>query len=314
MNTPTTTASEWSCLQISGPDSRKFLQGQLSNDVDLIDHKQAGYFALCTPKGRTVSNFLLAPAPGHDEDTLLFLIPSDLAETVVKTLAKYIVFSKAELVQATDYSVRCIAAVDQTILDQHALAMPDKQAWASSVSDTALLIRCAATSARCLLIEAPVSSTPRSDTPILSTNDWNLADIRDGLGFVTRANSDEYVPQMLNMHLCDGISFTKGCYTGQEIVARAQYRGKIKRRLYRLGLATNTCPGAGTEINDAAGKTVGKVITAAVAKRNDDEPQQCELLAVLSLKEEQKLSLNQQPLELLDLPYELDPAPETGSE
>lgn len=304
MNTLTNTISEWSCLQISGPDSRKFLQGQLSNDVDLIDLEQAGYFALCTPKGRTVSNFLLTPAPGHDADTLIFLLPSDVAETVVKTLAKYIVFSKAELTLAPNLSVRCIESAAQVLLDHYGLNPPGEKAWASSVSDNAVLIRCAANSARCLLVETYRNENQSSEfLPGLSNNDWELADIRAGIGFIRATNSDEYVPQMLNMHLCDGISFTKGCYTGQEIVARAQYKGKIKRRMVRLALSSNSCPAAGAEIQDAAGKTVGAVITAAVANRDDQGRLGCELLAVVSLKDEQQLMLDQQPLELLTLPY-----------
>lgn len=307
MNTPTKPVSDWSCLQISGPDSRKFLQGQLTNDVDLVNSGQAGYFALCTPKGRAVSNFLLAPAPGNDEETLLFLLPSELAQTVLETLAKYIVFSKAELIHAEDLSVRCIESAEQALLQHYGIEAPDQKSWASSVSDYSVLVRCSANSGRCLLIENTENAEQFSEgLKFLSANDWQLADIRDGIGFVRAASSDEYIPQMLNMQLCNGISFTKGCYTGQEIVARAQYRGKIKRQMIRLALNSEICPAIGDEIQNTAGKTVGAVVSAAIAGKDGQGMPNCELLAVVSLKDDQELLLNQQPLQLLELPYKLD--------
>lgn len=301
MNKPGDQSYPWCCLKIHGADSRTFLQGQLSNDVDLVTEQQAGFFALCTPKGRTISNFLLAPAPDGDPNSLLLLLPNDVADGVLSTLAKYIVFSKADLESAPEWQLSCLSEITLDQAGALGLSLPATKTWASSVSDQAVLIRCTENGERCLLI----SKAAKDNLSCMSASDWQLADIRDGIGFVRAITSDELVPQMLNMQLNNGISFTKGCYTGQEIVARSQYRGKIKRRMYRLALTAEACPEIGSAVLDDSGKNMGIVVSAAVSERLEGSENDYEMLAVLSLKDlvAPTLSVNGDNARLLDLPY-----------
>uniref|UniRef100_UPI003917D024 CAF17-like 4Fe-4S cluster assembly/insertion protein YgfZ n=1 Tax=Pseudomonas sp. TaxID=306 RepID=UPI003917D024 len=139
-----------------------------------------------------------------------------------------------------------------------------------------------------------------------SLNDWLLGQVRAGIGQVTGPTRELFIPQMINLQAVDGVSFKKGCYTGQEIVARMQYLGKLKRRQYRLALEQQAIPAPGTEIfSPTHGSSVGEVVLAA------STGQGCELLAVLSAEsvEDDNLhlgSLEGPSLQVLSLPYELD--------
>lgn len=296
---------QWTCLCIDGNDSRTFLQGQLSNDLDLINDKQGGFFALCTPKGRTLANFFIVQAPGSDPNHLLLLVPSSTAQIVLDTLAKYIVFSKADLRQTESSKVSFVQLGESFPYATLGVSAPDTQALAASTGpDVGLLQLGGAIDSKFgILIHSSTRPPHESIQPFfLSPNDIELALIRAGIGLVQGALSDEFVPQMLNMQLNNGISFTKGCYTGQEIVARAQYRGKIKRRMYRAHCVTESLPNVGAEITDAdSNKALGVVLSAARSSSENTE-----ILAVLSLKEnvEQSLMVADQTLTLADLPYD----------
>lgn len=137
-------------------------------------------------------------------------------------------------------------------------------------------------------------------------NQWLLGQIRAGIGQVMPATRELFIPQMLNLQAVGGVSFKKGCYTGQEIVARMQYLGKLKRRLYRLQLEADELPEPGTALfSPTHGSSIGEVVIAARTERN------IELLAVLQAEAAEDGNLHLGALEgpalhLLDLPYELD--------
>ena len=137
-------------------------------------------------------------------------------------------------------------------------------------------------------------------------SDWLLGQIRAGIGQVMGPTRELFIPQMINLQAVDGVSFKKGCYTGQEIVARMQYLGKLKRRQYRLALDQQAIPAPGAEIfSPTHGSSVGEVVIAAGTGTG------CELLAVLSAEavEDGNLhlgSLEGPRLQVLTLPYELD--------
>ena len=149
-------------------------------------------------------------------------------------------------------------------------------------------------------------STLAATLPEGRLNDWLLGQIRAGIGQVTGTTRELFIPQMINLQALGGVSFKKGCYTGQEIVARMQYLGKLKRRLYRLALAATPAPAPGTEIfSPTHASSVGEVVLAALS------PSGSELLAVLTADAvaDDNLHLGSPDgprLELLTLPYELD--------
>ncbi|MEN9704440.1 MAG: hypothetical protein RLZZ393_319 [Pseudomonadota bacterium] len=193
-------------LLVAGPDSRRFLQGQLSNDLDRLDAAPGLRAGLHTPQGRVIAVLQLLPA---GEDVLLVL-PRELAPVVASHLRRYILRAKVRIEDLSDRQPVCgIEAGNVRILT----ATPATDAAAPDRTGSA---------------EA-----------------WHARDIALGLPQVYAATSGTFIAQMLNLDHVEGISFTKGCYTGQEIIARAHYRGRVKRRAqrFRTGAAVPLSPG-----------------------------------------------------------------------
>ncbi len=289
-------AGSWSCLNIKGPDTRQFLQGQLTNDASLVSTEQAILAGLCTPKGRLLANFYLCQCGDPESNDFILLLPTSTASRVLTTLSKYIVFSKAEISESQGWAVRSVVidSADDTLNVNLA-----KKALSSCSFASGVLIRIEENQSRCLLA-CPISELNQLGSAITcqSENDWTLQNIRSGLGFLQQQTSDQFIPQMLNMQLNNGISFTKGCYTGQEIVARAKYKGAVKRAMRRLEIKSLTLPPAGSGVmNETGEKTIGTVICSA----NSDD-QTIELLAVLN-NPDKPVYLDGIAADVLSLPY-----------
>lgn len=290
-------------IRLTGPDTDKLLQGQLTCDLSAITPDNAGNGALCTVQGRTIGNFPIARDGAGDT---LLLPPAALMPAILETLKKYAVFYKTQL---NDDSARC-----QVL----GLAGPDASQLIAAISGSAPTGSChhhqgttflqlgdqrwlavaPGDSARQLWQQLARRATP-AGLPL-----WELLAIRAGQGEVRPATREEFIPQMLNLQHTGGISFRKGCYTGQEIVARMQYLGKLKRRMYRLAIAATTPPGPGTKIQaDAGGPNCGHVVLAARA-----DQQTLELLAVLTAEAAagQQLLIDGQAhaIRALPLPYD----------
>jgi folate-binding protein YgfZ len=233
---------------------------------------------------------------------------SELLEAQLADLKKYAVFSKATLSDESAAWARFGLQQGDAALQALGLSVP-ASAGATVRHDG--LIAIAVSEGRVELWvpadnAARVRETLAAVLPEGSLNDWLLGQIRAGIGQVMGPTRELFIPQMINLQAVDGVSFKKGCYTGQEIVARMQYLGKLKRRQYRLALAEQDVPAPGAEIfSPTHGSSVGEVVLAA------STGQGCELLAVLSADavEDDNLhlgSLQGPRLELLSLPYELD--------
>jgi folate-binding protein YgfZ len=263
----------WAVLSISGPDTRKFLQGQLTCDVSTISDTQGAYGALCTPKGRMISNFYLIQ--GADSDSLLMLLPADSLEATQQTLSKYIVFSKAEMQAENTYLLLGLGGEQAAaVLEQDA-----PQTLQTKTADWGVSLACNEDRFMLAVKEEALAASweklAEKAQPV-GGHHWELADIADGIGFVYNATQEEFIPQALNMQLTDGISFEKGCYTGQEIVARTQYRGKIKRHMRHFSGAAENAPAPGDSLLNAQGKAIATVVTA------ESENGRLELLAVVT--------------------------------
>ncbi|WKN23361.1 YgfZ/GcvT domain-containing protein [Azotobacter vinelandii] len=291
-------------LAVRGPDADKFLQGQVTCNLDYLKDGSSSLGARCTPKGRMVSSFRLLP----DRDGFLLAMASELIEPQQTELKKFAAFSKSQLIDESGAWCRfgllggdaALAALD-LVLPQEAgrvvrngelaairLESGRAELWAPAEQAEALHTRLAGH-----LPEAPLES-------------WLLAQIRAGIGQVYGATRELFIPQMINLQAVGGVSFKKGCYSGQEIVARMQYLGKLKRRLYRLALPGAEAPAPGTELFSPVHRTsVGEVVLAAPAENG------VELLAVLQedAVEDGRIALDTPDgvaLHLLDLPYELN--------
>lgn len=241
-------------------------------------------------------------------DGCLLAMATELLEPQLADLKKYAVFSKAKLSDESALWARFGLGNAEAVLTGLGLQLPPEDG-AVARNDGLIAIRVSAERAELwapadqagVLREKLSAQLPEGDL-----NQWLLGQIRAGIGQVMPATRELFIPQMLNLQAIGGVSFKKGCYTGQEIVARMQYLGKLKRRLYRLALNVEELPEPGTPLfSPTHGSSIGEVVIAARAEQN------IELLAVLQAEAAEDGNLHLGTLEgpglqLLDLPYQLD--------
>ncbi|MBI6634365.1 folate-binding protein YgfZ [Pseudomonas paralactis] len=298
------TLSHEGVLAVRGSDAAKFLQGQLTCNLNYLSDTQASLGARCTQKGRMQSSFRIL----LQGDGVLLAMATQLLEPQLADLKKYAVFSKSKLTDESAAWARFGLADADQCLAAFGLALP---AETDSVARTDTLIAIRVSPGRAeLWVPAEQADAVRSQLaaqlPEAELNAWLLGQIRAGIGQVMAQTRELFIPQMLNLQAVGGVSFKKGCYTGQEIVARMQYLGKLKRRLYRLSLEATQLPEPGTPLfSPGHNSAVGEVVIAAKAD------QSIELLAVLQAEAAESGdvrtgSLEGPGLQLLDLPYQLD--------
>lgn len=289
-----------SVLRIEGPDAEKFLQGQTTCDFKALTPDIARPGAHCTAKGRVVSDFL---ACRLTTDCFLLRCHESVEPLLSASLNKYIVFSKAKLNPQPVDVVGLISGDIDTVLASIGIDLPAP--FAASHSDAGSFIRLNDQMVECWLSEAQSASLQAQLATTLNQSDdaWQLGMIRHGLGEVTASTSGEWIPQMLNLQVPElsGISFTKGCYTGQEIVARMQYRGKLKRHMYRFSTDQLLTPGTALYATEG-GQSIGEVVICA------QSPEGIECLAVATEEAVEQETIfaaisPTTPLKRLSLPY-----------
>ncbi|MDI2144137.1 MULTISPECIES: folate-binding protein YgfZ [unclassified Pseudomonas] len=291
-------------LAVRGADAGKFLQGQLTCNINYLSDDRASLGARCTQKGRMQSSFRIV----LEGDGVLLAMAGELLEPQLADLKKYAVFSKSKLTDESASWVRFGLEHGDAALSSLGLELP---ADTDSVVRHEGLIAIRVSPDRAELW-APADQADAIKGKLSAQlteaklNQWLLGQIRAGIGQVMPSTRELFIPQMLNLQAVGGVSFKKGCYTGQEIVARMQYLGKLKRRLYRVQLDASELPEPGTPLfAPSHGSSIGEVVLAAHAEKN------IELLAVLQAEAAEAGDLHlgtaEGPaLHLLDLPYELD--------
>ncbi len=260
-------------LLAAGDDARAFLHAQLTNDVENLAPGQARYAGWCSAKGRLLASFLVA----HYSGGFLLQLSRDLVPAVLKRLSMFVLRSKVKITDVTGQWA------------QYGVWEPaGGNALAVSESDGSVSIGIDAGRRLVLAPEGRFS-------PNATAGDWALAEIRAGRALITQPTQDQFVPQMVNLELSGGVDFKKGCYPGQEIVARAQYRGAVKRRMVHLKGAALT---PGQELF-SDGQSSGMVVNAA-----GDES--LAVLQVSAIEAKSPICAQPQaaPLELLPLPYD----------
>lgn len=248
-------------LRVGGEDAARFLQGQLTNDTRLLADGRTQFSACNTPQGRVVALLHLR----QTDDAIYALLPEELASTVATSLRRFVLRAKVDVQVAADLRVAWVRRNPSPSPESGAAGIvsfnygPDR--------------RVVAANGQTLRAMAATSIEPYPEIE----NEWRAADIAAGLPQVCAATSGAFVPQMLNLDRLDAISFTKGCYTGQEIVARTQHLGRIKRRTlrYRLPPGTRPAPLAGLSLD---GQKVAEVVLSAT------HGEAVELLAVTALE------------------------------
>lgn len=298
------TLSHEGVLAVRGADASKFLQGQLTCNLNYLSDSRASLGARCTQKGRMQSSFRIL----LEGDGVVLAMATELLEPQLADLKKYAVFSKSKLTDESAAWVRFGVDHGNAALASLGLDLP---AETDSVvrSDGLIAIRVSPERAE-LWVAADQADAVKGKLSALlgegDLNQWLLGQVRAGIGQVMPGTRELFIPQMLNLQAVGGVSFKKGCYTGQEIVARMQYLGKLKRRLYRLQLAAGELPEPGVALfSPTHGSSIGEVVLAARAGQN------IELLAVLQAEAAESGDIHLGALEgpslqLLDLPYELD--------
>jgi len=287
-------------LRFSGADASSFLQGQVSNDTRLLAERRSLSCAYSSPQGRVLALLQLLP---HSSG-IIAILPRELVSPTLEALRRFVLRSKVTLEDASE---------QLSVVGQHGThgleragiiaAQPNHE-----YAETHDIGVCAVNHdpGRYWVVGAGERMAEHGLTgDILHAaqieQDWRLADIRAGLPQIYLATRETFVAQMLNLDLVDGISFTKGCYTGQEIIARTQHLGRIKRRLYRLQLPRGDWSiGQSLRLTDGRSGRLTEVMPAG---------NECEALAVLSIDADGEQAANAAVAAVaatqLPLPYSL---------
>lgn len=276
-------------IRVTGEDRVTFLQGQLTQDLGEVTAAQGRLWGWNNPRGR-----LLAIGQAMEcGSSVLLVLPAELLADMARRLGLFVLRSKVVIeVAALPVTGIDVGAVPgelqlaglELAADSSASATDGKQCLARVIGDPTRLIG--------------IDLSPDLRLPEGPAGAWQLADVRAGLPVVTRATAERFVPQMVNLDLLAGISFTKGCYVGQEVVARTQNLGRIKRRMFRYSSSLPADPG--NSVINADGDRSGEVIRCAAAEQGH------ELLAVVQLGEcGGPLFAGDARLEPLPLPYEI---------
>lgn len=257
--------SQLGVIAISGEDAGSFLQGQLSCDVNALEINACTYGSYCTAKGRVLATCLL----WRSDSGFFMALPRDLLTAIQKRLTMYVLRAKVKLADVSNELVLLglSAAGGGGEFAGYFSAVP-ASIHHGERDDNGLLLRLS--EVRWLWI-GEASAATRIWTGLthvfkpVGAAAWSWLDIRAGLPWITQATQEQFVPQMINLELIGGVSFQKGCYPGQEIVARTQYLGKLKRRMYLASIAAaDATPASGTELfsEDLGEQASGMVVSA----------------------------------------------------
>ena len=306
--------SPFSVIVIAGDDAVNFMQGQFTNDVNAVDGENSQLSAICNNKGRMIANFRLFK---HQNNYFLSL-KNDLVEATIEHLQNYVLRAHVAIQDVSDQLIQIGVSGDHaTELLSAFIENINPKVDSVSFNEDYIAIRvasldnnekpryevfCSVEHAMALWEEV----SKRAE--VVSSSSWEFLNIQAGIPIIDANNSEEFVPQMANMELINGVSFTKGCFTGQEIVARMHYLGKLKKRCYKINIDTDKKPETGDKLfaeNARAGQNTGAIINV---EKNPESGY--DALAVIQIADtESKLFLNDANgpvVTVKELPYSFD--------
>lgn len=290
-------------VRVAGPDACAFLHGQLTNDIEHLGPERVRRAGWCTAKGRLIATVLVL----RDGDAFLLLLPSELVAGVVKRLRMFVLRSKVTIDDESERWAHygLIGEGADQVLAQNDIDVPDATPYAVARAEGAWLMRLE--SGRLRVLVAKDSAALRIDRlalPVVEESRWTLEEIRAGVPQVVAATQELFVPQMVNFEAVEGLDFKKGCYPGQEVIARAQYRGQVKRHMQHARVTGVAAPAPGQDLfcDDQPDQACGTVVASAPADGGS------ELLAVVPVAaSEAQVAVRVTPggaaLEWLPLPY-----------
>lgn len=299
--------SHYSAISLSGEEKSKYLQGQVTCDVTTSSEHSLLVGAHCNAKGKVFSAFRLL----NRNSAHLLVQPKASIESSITELKKYGVFAKVEISQTDELQFFSLIGEDAvSILKSQFSRTPDSLNPVVQ-SDTTTLVYIAGKQARYLIIDAAetIERTLTSmSLPIYGNAVWNLLEISEGFVQLSNESSGEYVPQMLNLQAVHGISFTKGCYLGQETVARMQYLGKNKKALFSLTTSLEKPIQSDDILEKQLGENWRKAGDILATYQADDGTSYFQAVLANDLDDSTQLRLKSQPeskVIIEELPYTL---------
>ncbi len=290
--------TDFALLAVSGNDRHGFLQGQFINDLNLIEKSGSQLSAWCNPKGQVITNFIII----NSGISYLLLFKQGQKEFIQKRLGMFIMRSDVTIEDITNSSPLVGFANTKDLL----ISGSDIPTNAGDVTaNDGLIIVCHPdNSDRYLItgnIEALSKKLPELDITFASSSNWNLLDILAGLPWVTSTTQEQFLPQMINLDALKGLNHQKGCYSGQEVIARLHYRGKVKKRVQLIRSEIDLNVGDNIYLENPENKAGTIINSASLPEENNYA------LAVIDLnKMTNKLFINQNEITLLELPYTFD--------
>ncbi len=304
--------SAWGFIGVSGADAEVFLQGQLANDVKALSPELSQLSAYCSPKGRILASLRVI----RREDEYLLRLPQATLEATLKRLRMFVLRSKVTLEDRSDEFLS-LGLAGEDAAERLGGVLSDLPAEPNAVSTAqdVTVVRVAGHTTRYECYGRPESIIALwqqlgAGAAKVSSATWAWLDIIAGVPWVAAETVDAFVPQMLNLQAIGALSFTKGCYPGQEIVARTQYLGKLKRRMFLAHADVARCPAPGTDVfaaTDPTEQSAGKVVDAQLSPDGG-----VDLLVVIQLAAAEGggpltlASPGGSPLTLAELPYPVE--------
>ena len=247
------------CIKVAGTDAEKFLQGQFSNDISSIKEDSYQFSSYSTNQGKVISLLRII----KDQDFFLLLLTTDISEYFMSKLSMYVLMSKVKIEIMSNYKVYGLsgtASVETIKNNNYENSVFEKE-------DCYVLNNTSERVSSAIVIHKSndkLDSLPRFFTSMsfsnLEFNTNKLADMMRGFLRIDMTTKEKYIPQVLNMEILNGISYKKGCYTGQEIVARTHYLGKIKKRIFSIETESKSME-YGDVIHNKDSESIGEVVS-----------------------------------------------------
>jgi tRNA-modifying protein YgfZ len=295
-------------LEVSGADALTFLQGQVTNDVKLLTMSSNAHFSgYCNPKGRLLALFLAF----YHKDHFHLQFNHELLEPIMKRLKMYVMRSKVEIRNVSENILKFgINGSDAASILATSFANIPSQDYEFTNPENAVILKLPSIGddSRFEIFTSVEHGTSvfnalKERCELVEKSYWDWLEIQAGIPEVVTATQEQFVPQMLNLDILNGINFKKGCYTGQEIVARTHYLGSVKRRTYLAEIVSKESPKAGDKVLDAQNNEIGQFVRVAANKTSGfDALVEMRIDAVLA----GNVSWNDVTIKVKDLPYNLE--------
>ena len=300
--------SDRGLLEVSGEDAESFLQNQFTNDIRNVNETTHQESAWCSPKGRIIANFRIFKRG----DSYLLDLSADLVEHVIKKLRMYVMMSKVTIEDVSDSVVHFSYSGQGAEVElKQALGIVPEESTEAIQSGSLTVLAIAGANPRfdifgevddCKNIWQKLSG----NAVVTSSSHWDYLNIQAGIPMISAESTEAWIPQMVNYIHIGGVDFQKGCYPGQEVVARLNYLGKTKRRMYHIETDASSALKVGSSVKSVNDTEAGKVLSSVVNPQG-----KAEALVILKIAETQNpltVSVDSQDatVRILDLPYKVE--------